>query len=144
MRLYSGLPGKGRSALRREAAAAFGVLVLLLNILTGSFSHSHSGSVHGLALAEDGSKMAICAGGQMVFAGEDGVAVTGESDKPQQQQHECNCCVLMQSNAVLPPPPSAPAPAELTAVQIMRPGVAQHADAAAVPTRRNRDPPSQA
>ncbi len=143
LRSYHGLPGKGRSALGREAAAAFGVLVLLLNILTGSLSH-HSESTHGLALPEDGSKMAICGGGSTIFAGEDGVPVTGDSGKSRHQQHECNCCVLMHSNAVLPPPPSAPAPAELSAVQIMRPGAVQPADAAAIPTRRNRDPPSQA
>ncbi|MGO8954023.1 MAG: DUF2946 family protein [Rhodomicrobium sp.] len=142
-RLDHGLPVRGRNALQREAAA-FGVLVLVLNILIGSLSHSHSESAHGLALAEHGGKMAICSSGRMVFAREDGVPVTGQSDKPQHQKHECNCCVLMQSSAVLPPPPSAPAPAELTAVQIMRPGATRHSGAAAIPTRRNRGPPSQA
>ncbi len=143
VKLGYGLPGKSRGALRREAAAAFGVFVVLLNILAGSLSILQFGIARGRALSQDGAIM-LCTGGEMVFLGGDGTIVPGEPGKPQHEQHECPCCVLMHASAVLPPPPSAPAPADLAAIQIMRPGTAQHLDAAAVPTRRNRGPPAQA
>ena len=130
-----------RNALGRGAVAAFCVFVLLLNTLAGFLSHSHYGAAAGLALPLDGSKMAVCSGARMFFVDKDGNAVPGE---PQQQQHDCACCLLMQANAVMPPPPSAPEPLGLAAVLIMRPSDTQHLNAAAVPTRRNRDPPSQA
>jgi hypothetical protein len=133
-----------RIALRRGAVAAFCVFVLLLNTLAGFLSHSHYGAAAGLALPLDGSKMAVCSGARMVFVDKDGNTVPGEQQPPPQQQHECACCLLMQASAVMPPPPSAPGPLGLAAVLIMRPSDTQHLNAAAVPTRRNRDPPSQA
>ncbi|MGO9486180.1 MAG: DUF2946 family protein [Rhodomicrobium sp.] len=130
-----------RSALRREAVAAFCVFVLLLNTLAGFLSHSHYDATGGLALPLDGSKMAICSGRQMVFVDKDGNALPGQ---PPQQQHDCACCLLMLSSAVVPPPPAAPGPLELGAIQIMRPADAERLHAAAGPTHRNRGPPSQA
>jgi Protein of unknown function (DUF2946) len=130
-----------RSAYQRGAVAAFCVAVLLLNTVAGFLSHSHYDAA-GLALPLDGSKMAICSGTQMVFVDKDGNTVPAPLD--QQQHHECACCLLMQASAVMPPRPSAPEPLELTAIRIMWPGHAQQVDAAAVPTRRNRGPPSQA
>ena len=132
---------RARSAHRREAVAAFCVIVLLLNTLGGFLSHSHYGAVAGLALPADGSKMAICSGAQMVFIDKDGNVLPG---KPQQHEHDCACCLLMQASAVVPPPPSARGPLEIAAILIMRPSDAHRFDAAAVPTRRNRDPPLQA
>lgn len=132
-----------RNALAREAVAAFCVFVLLLNTLTGFLSHTHYAVADGLALPVDGSKMLICSGTQMVFVDKDGNVIPGE---PRQQRPdlECACCLLMQANAVMPPPPSGPEPLQLAGIQILRPNNARHADAAAVPTHRNRDPPSQA
>lgn len=130
-----------RSALRREAVAAFCVFVLLLNTLAGFLSHSHYGAAEGLALSLDGSKMAICSGTQMVFVDKDGNTLPGQQP---QQHHDCACCLLMLTSAVVPPPPAAPGPLELAAIQIMRPSEAEHLHAAAAPTRRNRGPPSQA
>lgn len=136
-----GLPAGSRGALRREAAPAFGIFIVLLNILAGSLSQF--GAARGLAFSQDG-QIVLCTGGPMLVLDKDGNIVPGEPGKPQHQQHECPCCVLMHASAVLPSPPSAPTPAELAAIQIMRPGAAQHLDAAAVSTRRNRDPPQQA
>ena len=130
-----------RSALRREAVAAFCVFVLLLNTLAGFLSHSHYAAADGLALPLDGSKMSICSGTRMVFVDKDGNVIPGE---PQQRpDFECACCLLMQANAVMPPPPSAPEPLQLAAILIMRPGDARRLDAEAALTHRNRDPPSQ-
>ena len=131
-----------RIAFPREAMALFGVFVLLLNILSGSLSHVHHGTDNGLALPLNASKMAICSGTQMVFVDKDGNTVP--ADQGQGPQHECACCLLMQANAVMPPRPHAPNPLQLATIQILRPGDARHSDAAAIPTRRNRDPPSQA
>ncbi len=131
-----------RNALGRGAVAACCVFVLLLNTLAGFLSHSHYGAAAGLALPLDGSKMAVCSGARMVFVDKDGNAVPGEPQP--QQQHDCACCLLMQASAVMPPPPSAPEPLGLAAILIMRPSDTQHINTAAVPTRRNRDPPSQA
>ncbi len=139
-----GSRGCGRGALGRETAAAFGVFVLLLNIISGSLSHSHFDAQGGLALSQDGSKMAICSGARMIFLDREGNIVPGEPGEPQHPQHECVCCLLMQASAVLPPPPPAPAPLEIFAIQILRPGAVQHLHAAAVPAPRNRDPPFQA
>ncbi len=131
-----------RSAHRCETVAIFCVFVLLFNTLAGFLSHSHYAALDGLALPLDGSKMVICSGTQMIFVDKDGNAVPGQ---PQQQQdHDCACCLLMQANAVMPPPPSGPEPLQLAAIQVLRPIDARHLDDAAVPTRRNRDPPSQA
>jgi hypothetical protein len=132
-----------RNALRREAVAAFCVCVLLLNTVAGFLAHSHYAVADGLALPVDGSKMAICSGTRMVFVDKDGNVIPGD---PQQQRPdlECACCLLMQAHAVMPPPPYGPEPLRLTVIQVLRQNNAQHADAAAVPTRRNRDPPSQA
>ena len=132
-----------RNALRREAVAAFCVCVLLLNTLAGFLSHSHYAVADGLASPLDGSKMAICSGTRMVFVDKDGNVIPGD---PQQQRPglECACCLLMQAHAVMPPPPYGPEALRLAGIQVPRPSGAQHADAAAVPTRRNRDPPSQA
>ena len=131
-----------RNALRREAVAAFCVFVLLLNTLAGFLSHSHYAGADGLALPADGSKMVICSGTQMVLVDKDGNVIPGE---PRQRPgSECACCLLMQAHAVMPPPPSGPEPLQLAAIQVLRPNSAQHADTAAVPTRRNRGPPSQA
>lgn len=140
IKLGYGLPGRNRGALRREAVTAFGIFVVLLNILAGSLSLSQFGTARGLAFSQDG-EVVLCTGGEMLILDRDGNVVPG---KPQHQQHECPCCVLMHASAVLPPPPSAPVLAELAAIQIMRPGAAQPLDAAAVPIRRNRDPPQQA
>jgi hypothetical protein len=135
-------PLGARNALRREAVAAFCVFVLLLNTLAGFLSHSHYAAAGGLALPADGGKMAICSGTQMVFVDKDGNVIPGD---PQQQRPDldCACCLLMQAHAVMPPPPSGPEQLQLAGIQVLRPNNAQHADAAAVPTRRNRDPPSQ-
>ena len=130
-----------RNVLRRGAVAVFCVSVLLLNTLAGFLSHSHYAAAAGLTLPLDGSKMAICSGSQMVFVDKDGNALPGE---PAQQQHDCACCLLMQVSAVVPPPPSALEPVRLATIQIKRPNDTRQLDAAAVPTRRNRDPPSQA
>ena len=143
IKLGHGMPGKSRGAVRREAVTAFGIFVVLLNILAGSLSLSQFGTARRLAFSQDG-EVVLCTGGEMLILNRDGNVVPGKPGKPQHQQHECPCCVLMHASAVLPPPPSAPVPAELAAVQIMRPGAAQHLDAAAVPIRRNRDPPQQA
>ncbi len=142
VKLDCGQPGRSSTVLRREAAAAFGVLVLLLNIAAGALSLSHFGTARGLAFTQEG-KVAICAGGGMHFLRADGKIPPGGPDEPQQWQHECTCCVLMQSGAAPPQPFTGPKPAELTAIQVLRPGAARHLEAAAVPTRRNRGPPSQ-
>jgi len=131
-----------RNSLRREAVAAFCVFVLFLNTLAGFLSHSHYAGADGLALPVNGSKMVICSGTQMFFVDEDGNAIPGEPLR--RPELECACCLLMQAHAVMPPPPSSPEPLQLAAIQVLRPNSAQHADAAAVPTRRNRGPPSQA
>lgn len=134
---------RARNALRREAVAAFCVFVLLLNTFAGFLSHSHYAAGDGFALPVDGSRMVICSGTQMVLVDKDGNVIPGE---PRQQRPdlECACCLLMQAHAVMPPPPYDPEPLRLAGIQVLRPNGAQHADAAAVPTRRNRGPPSQA
>ena len=137
-----GQPGKGSAARRREAAA-LGVLVLLLNIVAGALSLSYFGTVRGLAFAQEG-KVAVCSGGGMHFLGANGEIPPGDSDVPPLWQHGCPCCVMTQAGAPLPPPAAGLKPAELTVVYVLRPGAARHLEAAAVPTRRNRGPPSQA
>jgi hypothetical protein len=129
-------------ALRRGMAAVFGVLVLLLNIVAGALSLSHFGTVRGLAFAQNG-KVAVCSGGGMHFLGADGKIHPGNQDQPQPRQHECTCCVFMQAGAAPPQAAAGLKPAELSVIQVLRPGVALHVEAAAVPTRRNRGPPSQ-
>lgn len=130
-----------RNALAREAVAAFCVFVLLLNTLAGFLSHTHYAVAEGLTLSLDGSKMAICSGTQMVFVDKDGNVIPGEPG--QRPDLECACCLLMQANAVMWPPPSGPEALQRAGILILRPNNARQADAAAVPTRRNRDPPSQ-
>ena len=135
---------RGRSgALRREAAAGLGVLVLLLNIVAGALSLSHFCTARGLAFTQEG-KVAICSGGGMHFLGADGKIPPGNPDEPQPWQHECTCCVFMQAGTAPPEPAAGLKPAELTVIHVLRPGVAQHLEAAAVSTRRNRGPPLQA
>ncbi|MFZ0572928.1 MAG: DUF2946 family protein [Rhodomicrobium sp.] len=130
----------GWGAREREAAVAFGVFVLLLNVLAGTLSHSYFHPAGGLALSQDGSKIAICSGARMVFVDRDGKIVPAAPGEPQ-HQHECICCLLMQASAVLPPQSPAPAPLKLSVIQTLRPSGVQHLHAAAVPTIRNRDPP---
>lgn len=130
------LAGKG-IALQREAAAGLGILILFLNILASTHSPSHFAG----ALSPDGT-MAICSSSGQLFIGADGSVLPAAPSEPKHGQHGCICCVFMQASAVLPPPPPAPAPARNAAIQILRPGVAQHPDAAAAPTFRNRGPPS--
>ena len=142
-RLGYGRSGRSSVALRREAAVGLGVLVLLLNIVAGALSLSHFGTARGLAFARDG-KVAICSGGGMHFLGVDGKIPPGGPDEPQQWQHECTCCVFMQAGTTPPQPAAELKPAELTVIHILRPGAAPHLEASAVPTGRNRGPPSQA
>ena len=137
-----GQPGKGSTARRREAAA-LGILVLLLNIVAGALSSSYFGTVRGLAFAQEG-KVAVCSGGGMHLLGANGEIPPGDSDVPPPWQHGCPCCVMAQAGAPLPPPAAGLKPAELTIVYVLRPGAARHLEAAAVPTSRNRGPPSQA
>jgi Protein of unknown function (DUF2946) len=131
-----------RIALRREAMAVFGVFVLLLNILAGFVAHVHYAAETGLALSLNGGKIAICSGSRVVFIDGDGNNVPANEE--QGQRHKCACCMLMKASAVMPPPPHTPKPLYLAAIQISQPGGAKHFHAVAVPTRRNRDPPSHA
>lgn len=55
-------------ALSRDAGAALGVFVLILNIVAGPFFQSHSVASGRLAFSWDGSKTAICSGARTVFA----------------------------------------------------------------------------
>jgi hypothetical protein len=128
--------------LQREAMAAFGVFILLLNILSGSLSHTHYDAASGLTPSANSGKMAICSGKQMIYVDEDGNVIP--TDQGQGHQHDCACCLLMQASAVIPPPPHAPEPLQLAAIQVLRAGDIQHLNTAAIPTRRNRGPPSQA
>ncbi len=143
VKLGYGPPGRSSVALRREAAVGLGVLVLLLNIAAGALSLSHFGTMRGLAFVQEG-EVAICSGGGMHFLGADGKIPPGGPDEPQQWQYECTCCVFMQAGTAPPQPAAELKPAELTVIHILRPGAAQHLEATAVPTRRNRGPPSQA
>lgn len=130
-----------RIAPRREARAAIGVFILLLNIFTGFLSHVHYAAEAGLAFPRNGGRMVICSGTRMVFIGKDGKPVPEEEG--QERGHRCACCMLMKASAVMPPPPHTPKPLHLAAIQILRPSGARHFDAVAVPARRNRDPPFQ-
>ena len=143
VKLGYGRPGRRSVALPREAAVAFGVLVLLLNIAAGALSLSHFGTARGLAYSQEG-KVAICSGGGMHFLGTDGKVPPGGPDEPRQWQHGCTCCVSMQAEAAPPRPAAGLKPAEHTVIHILRPGAGRRLEAAAVPTRRNRGPPSQA
>ncbi len=140
-KLDCGLPGTGRSALKRGATAAFGVLAILLNLLAGFLSGA--GTARGLAFLQDG-ELVICTGGEMLLLGTDGNIVPSEPGKPLHQQHECPCCLVMHASAVLPRLPAALTPADLASIQLMRPGAAQHYRTAAISTARNRGPPRQA
>lgn len=143
VKLGYGRPGRISVAFRREAAVALGVLVLLLNIAAGALSLSHFGTARGLAYSQEG-KVAICSSGGMHVLGADGKVPPGGPDEPQHWQHGCTCCVLMQAGAAPPQPAAGLKPAEHTVIHVLRPGAARHLEAAAVPTRRNRGPPSQA
>ena len=138
----SGLQRRGGGALCREAAAAFGVLIVLLNVLAGGFSNAHFEVSRRLAFSTDGN-IVLCSGGQMLILGPDGRILPGEPSGSHHSEHDCICCIMMQTGGALPPPP-APAPARLAAIQIMRPGAAELLEAASVPTYRNRGPPLQA
>ena len=121
VKLGYGRPGRRSVALPREAAVAFGVLVLLLNIAAGALSLSHFGTARGLAYSQEG-KVGICSGGGMHFLGTDGKVPPGGPDEPRQWQHGCTCCVSMQAGAAPPRPAAGLKPAEHTGNSRFAPG----------------------
>jgi Protein of unknown function (DUF2946) len=137
------LTGRRRGVFGRKAAAVFGVLVVLVNIAAGSLSLSHFAAVNGQALSQEG-KIAICSGGNMLFHGADGTDGPAGSDPAQHTQHECFCCLWMQAASAAITPASLLAPDFPPSSQVLKPGTVQHLRPAAVPARRNRDPPAQA
>jgi hypothetical protein len=129
--------------LGREAAAIAGVLILLLNIAGGALSLSNFGTTRAALFAQEG-KVAVCSLGGLLVLGTDGETPPGGPGEPQQGQHECTCCVLMQASTAMSPPAAAPEPDRLAVIHLLRPGSARPLEAEAVPAQRNRGPPSHA
>lgn len=130
------------AAIQMEAAARWGLIILVLNIFAVSISLADFCIERKLTSLGDRGRIPICAGGQMLLVGPDGDIIEDDPAERQTQHHDCPCCYLLQAGTELPQ--TVPIPAGLAAIQIMRPGSDDHLRATSLPAQRSRGPPTGA